>query len=203
MAAAKAFFRSAKSFTGIVPNRVTTDGQGRYPRVIRSTLGKWVSHRTCVFKNNGLEQDHRGIKGRIRSMRGFKSFTSAGRFCRAYDELRNHLLRIPTKSAGDSGFFRAFGAAVRLRFAGRLQRSAIGQAPRITAPRSNQMAAASTRRPAQVTITETPGRDVSITLQISASNASPSDARATWEASQARLGPDRLQPTRRSSGGRL
>jgi putative transposase len=41
--------------------------------------------------NNRLEQDHRGIKGRIRCMRGFKSFTSADRFCRAYDELRNHL----------------------------------------------------------------------------------------------------------------
>ncbi|MFC7739091.1 hypothetical protein ACFQX4_25685, partial [Roseomonas sp. GCM10028921] len=27
----------------------------------------------------------------IRCMRGFKSYTSAERFCRAYDELRNHL----------------------------------------------------------------------------------------------------------------
>jgi transposase-like protein len=91
MAAAKAFFRSARSATGIVPDKVTTDGHGSYPRAIRSTLGKRVTHRTSIFKNNGLEQDHRGIKGRIRSMRGFKSFTSADRFCRAYDELRNHL----------------------------------------------------------------------------------------------------------------
>ena len=91
MAAARAFFRSAKSATGIVPDQVTTDGHGSYPRAIRSTLGRRVTHRTSVFKNNRLEQDHRGIKGRIRCMRGFKSFTSAGRFCRAYDELRNHL----------------------------------------------------------------------------------------------------------------
>jgi transposase-like protein len=91
MAAAKAFFRSAKSASGIVPDRVTTDGHGSYPRAIRSTLGKQVLHRNNAFRNNGLEQDHRGIKGRIRWMRGFKSFTSAERFCRGHDGLRNHL----------------------------------------------------------------------------------------------------------------
>jgi len=48
-----------------------------------------VRHRTSGYKNNRLEQDHRGIKGRIRCMRGFKSFGSAARFCRSYDELRN------------------------------------------------------------------------------------------------------------------
>ena len=41
--------------------------------------------------NNGLEQDHRGVKGRIRCMRGFKSFASAERFCRSHDELRDFL----------------------------------------------------------------------------------------------------------------
>jgi putative transposase len=91
MAAAQAFFRSAKSATGQVPERVTTDGHGSYPRAIRSTLGRRVVHRTSAFKNNGLEQDHRGIKGRIRCMCGFKSFASAERFCRSYDELRNFL----------------------------------------------------------------------------------------------------------------
>ena len=91
MAAAKAFLRSANSVTGIVPDQVTTDGHSSYPRAIRSTLGKRVEHRTSAFKNNRLEQDHRGIKGRIRCMRGFKSFTSAERFCRSHDELRNHL----------------------------------------------------------------------------------------------------------------
>ena len=42
-------------------------------------------------KNNRLEQDHRGVKGRTRCMRGFKSFASAERFCRGYDELRDFL----------------------------------------------------------------------------------------------------------------
>jgi transposase-like protein len=91
MAAAKAFFRSAKSATGLVPDRVTTDGHGSYPRAIRSALGRHVEHRTSAYKNNRLEQDHRGVKGRIRCMRGFKVFGAAERFCRGYDELRAFL----------------------------------------------------------------------------------------------------------------
>src|ERR671927_1350148 len=88
MAAAQAFFRSAKSATGLVPDRVTTDGHGSYPRAIRSTLGRHVEHRTSAYKNNRLEQDHRGVRGRIRCMRGFKEARAAERFCRGYDELR-------------------------------------------------------------------------------------------------------------------
>jgi putative transposase len=89
--AAKAFFRSARAVTGVIPNRVTTDGHDSDPRAIRTELGKDVRHRTSRYKNNGLEQDHRGLKGRYRPMRGFKCPQSAARFCRGYDELRNHL----------------------------------------------------------------------------------------------------------------
>ena len=91
MRAAKRFFRSARSVAGFVPDRVTTDGHKSYPRAIRSTLGRGVRHRTNVYLNNQLEQDHRGIKGRIRCMRGFKEHDAADRFCREYDELRNFL----------------------------------------------------------------------------------------------------------------
>ena len=91
MAAAKAFFRSAKAATGITPDRVTTDGHGSYPRAIRTTLGGRVTHRNSAYENNGLEQDHRGVKGRTRCLRGFGSFASAERFCRGYDELRDFL----------------------------------------------------------------------------------------------------------------
>jgi putative transposase len=59
MAAAQAFFRSAKAATGVTPERVTTDGHGSYPRAIRSALGRRVVHRTSAYNNNGLEQDHR------------------------------------------------------------------------------------------------------------------------------------------------
>jgi putative transposase len=52
MAAAQAFFRSAKSATGIIPDRLTTDGHGSYPRAIRSTLGRHVAHRTSAYKNS-------------------------------------------------------------------------------------------------------------------------------------------------------
>jgi putative transposase len=91
MAAAQAFFRSAKAVTGVTPDQVTTDGHGSYPRAIRSTLGRQVVHRTSAYKNNRPEQDHRGVKGRTRCMRGFKSIGSAERFCRSYDEFRNFL----------------------------------------------------------------------------------------------------------------
>ena len=51
-----------------------------------------MRHRTSRYLNNRLEQDHRGIKGRYRPMRGFKCPKSAARFCRGHDELR-HFLR--------------------------------------------------------------------------------------------------------------
>ena len=96
MAAARAFFRSAKAITGVTPDRVTTDGHASYPRAIKTELGKTelgedVRHRTGVHRNNRLEQDHRGLKGRYRPMRGFKCPGSAARFCRAHDGLRNFL----------------------------------------------------------------------------------------------------------------
>ena len=91
MKAAKAFFRSARATIGFRPDRVTTDGHGSYPRAIRSVLGKTVRHRTSAYLNNRLEQDHRGIKGRIRCMRGFKDHDAAGRFCREHGELRDLL----------------------------------------------------------------------------------------------------------------
>ena len=90
MKAAQAFFRSAKATMGFRPDRVTTDGHGSYPRAIRSVLGKKVRHRTSAHLNNRIEQDHRGIKGRIRCMRGFKSHEAADR---EHGELR-HLLRL-------------------------------------------------------------------------------------------------------------
>ncbi len=91
MAAAKAFLRSAKAVTGVTPDRVTTDGHDSYPRAIRTGLGRGVRHRTSRYLNNRLEQDHRGIKGRYRPMRGFKCPRSAARFCRGHDELRDFL----------------------------------------------------------------------------------------------------------------
>jgi transposase-like protein len=107
MRAAQRFFRSARSVAGFVPDRVTTDGHNSYRCAIRSTLGRNVRHRTSVYLNNRLEQDHRSIKGRIRCMRGFKEHDAADRFCREYDELRNDPVTIrsgnpPTPSLSPS-----------------------------------------------------------------------------------------------------
>jgi putative transposase len=77
---------------------VTTDGHDSYPRAIRETLGSDVLHRTNAYLNNRLEQDRRGIKQRYYPMRGFGSFVSASRFCRAFDEVRQFLrVRITMK----------------------------------------------------------------------------------------------------------
>jgi putative transposase len=91
MAAAKAFFQSAKMVAGVTPDRVTTDGHDSYPRAIWTVLGTAVRHRDSQYLNNRLEQDHRGVKGRYGPMRGFKCPRLADAFCRAYDELRNFL----------------------------------------------------------------------------------------------------------------
>ncbi len=90
MAAAKRFFRQAVEVVGHLPEQVTTDGHDAYPRAIRETLGPEVKHRCSQYLNNRIEQDHRGIKGRYASMRGFGDFTAAARFCTAYDEVRDY-----------------------------------------------------------------------------------------------------------------
>jgi putative transposase len=90
-AAAEAFFRCARTVTGRVPERITSDGHTAYPGAIQAVVGDAVRHRTHRYLNNHLEQDHRGIKQRILPMGGFKSGESAKRFCRVYDEVRNFL----------------------------------------------------------------------------------------------------------------
>ena len=90
MVAAKRFFKQAKEVAGHAPEKVTTDGHTYYPRATRRILGRKVEHRTNRYLNNGIEQDHRGVKQRYYPMRGFGSFESAARFCSAYDEQRQY-----------------------------------------------------------------------------------------------------------------
>ena len=88
MDAAQRFFQQALETVGHAPERVTTYGHASYPRAIRETLGGEVLHQSNHYLNNLIEQDHRGIKQRYYPIRGFGSFTSAARFCRAFDEVR-------------------------------------------------------------------------------------------------------------------
>jgi transposase-like protein len=91
LTAAEAFFRSAWTVTGMVLDRITTDGCNAYPRAIRTVFGDHVTHRTNRYLNNHLEQDHRGIKQRYRPTYGLKTVASTVRFCRAFDEIRAFL----------------------------------------------------------------------------------------------------------------
>lgn len=95
MPAAKRFFKATLEVAEQVPECVTTDGHDAYPRAIRETLGEEVLHRCNPYLNNRIEQDHRGVKQRYYPMRGFGSFDSAKRFCRAFDEQR-HYFRMRT-----------------------------------------------------------------------------------------------------------
>jgi putative transposase len=90
MEAAKQFFKQALTVVGHAPEQVTTDGHRSYPRAVHETLGNEVAHRTNVYLNNRIEQDHRGIKQRYYPMHGFGNAESATRFCRAFDELRQY-----------------------------------------------------------------------------------------------------------------
>ena len=57
------------------------------PRRHETRRGAWISW----YIDNRLGQDHRGIDGRIRCMRGFKSHDAADRLCREHSKLRNLL----------------------------------------------------------------------------------------------------------------
>ncbi len=90
MAAAQHFFVQALDVAGHAPEQVTTAGHDAYPRAIRETLGPAVMHRTSRYKNNRIEQDHRGVQQRYYPMRGFGSFTAAARFCDGFEEQRQY-----------------------------------------------------------------------------------------------------------------
>jgi len=90
MTAAQRFFARALDIVGQPPEQVTTDGHDAYPRAIHETLGDAVKHRCSRYKNNRIEQDHRGVKQRYYPMRGFGSFASAARFCTGFEEQRQY-----------------------------------------------------------------------------------------------------------------
>ena len=60
----------------------------RYKLSLRDMAEMFLENK---YLNNGLEQDHRGIKQRYYPMHGFGTFEAAERFCCAFDELRNYL----------------------------------------------------------------------------------------------------------------
>ncbi len=83
-------FRAQAHVVGRAPEKVTTDGHDAYPRAIRKVLGPEVRHRCSRYMNDCREQDHQGIKGRYRPMRGFGSVVGAARFRAAYEEVQDY-----------------------------------------------------------------------------------------------------------------
>jgi transposase-like protein len=81
MDAAKRFFCRAVKQHG-APRVITLDGYAASHRTVAKlkeagTLPCGVQVRSCKYLNNGIEQDHRRIKQRVRPMLGFKRFETA------------------------------------------------------------------------------------------------------------------------------
>jgi transposase-like protein len=81
VAAAKRFFQKAMRENG-APRVITLDAYVASHRAVRELraqgrMPKRVRVRSSKYLNNGIEQDHRGVKQRIRPMLGFKRFETA------------------------------------------------------------------------------------------------------------------------------
>lgn len=81
VAAAKAFFRNAMK-RNRTPRVITLDAYAASHRAIadlktEGRMPKRVRVRSSKYLNNGIEQDHRRVKQRIRPMLGFKRFHTA------------------------------------------------------------------------------------------------------------------------------
>jgi transposase-like protein len=66
-----------------VPTKITLDAYAASHRGVaelkkKGELPKRVRTRTSKYLNNGIEQDYRRVKHRIRTMVGLKSFSAAG-----------------------------------------------------------------------------------------------------------------------------
>jgi transposase-like protein len=85
IAATRPFFRKALETNQMrLPRKVTLDGHvpsHRALRLLRREKPRWkyVEMRSGKYLNNIVDQDHRAIKRRCASIKGFKLFTSASK----------------------------------------------------------------------------------------------------------------------------
>jgi transposase-like protein len=83
VAAAKAFFRKAFKHTRTgTAHYHRVDGYQASHRAVRELVAedrklRAVMVRSCQYLNNIVEQEHRNIKSRLRSMLGFNQFETA------------------------------------------------------------------------------------------------------------------------------
>lgn len=89
--AAETFFKQALDTVEEQPDQITTDKEAALYPAIKQCFSQTTIHRDSKFMNNIIEQDHRGIKSRYRSMKGFKSMVFASNFCKTFEEIRDYL----------------------------------------------------------------------------------------------------------------
>ena len=94
---AEQFFKQALKTTGIIPEQITTDKETVLYSAIKNIFGSKTKHRDSKYKNNIIEQDHRGIKSRYKVMKGFKNIFCALIFCTSFEEIRQ-FFRIPNST---------------------------------------------------------------------------------------------------------
>jgi len=87
-AAAEAFFEQCHQTTGVIPDQLTTDKEPALYPAVEQVFGDETRHRDVKYKNNIIEQDHRGVKSRYKVMKGFNSFLCALIFCTIFEEIR-------------------------------------------------------------------------------------------------------------------
>ncbi|WP_423062896.1 IS6 family transposase [Candidiatus Paracoxiella cheracis] len=86
--AAENFFKQAAKTSGIYPEQITTDKEPALYPAIQAVFGEYTDHRDNNYLNNRIEQSHRGIKSRMRVMKGFKNIFCALRFCTVFEEIQ-------------------------------------------------------------------------------------------------------------------
>ena len=99
-AAAEAFFNQAQKTTGITPEQITTDKEPALYPATKNSFGSDTLHRDSKYMNNAIEQNHRGIKSRYKSMKGFKNVFCALIFCTAFEEIQQ-LFRMNNKTRSE------------------------------------------------------------------------------------------------------
>lgn len=99
-ATAEAFFKQCHHTTEVMPTQITTDKEPALYPAVKRVFGSGTWHRDKKYKNNCLEQDHRGIKSRYKVMKGFNNIFCTLIFCTVFEEIRQ-LFRMKNKTRAE------------------------------------------------------------------------------------------------------
>jgi transposase-like protein len=85
---AAAFVRRAIERTGSTPQAVTTNPAAAYPAALTEVL-PGAEHVAGKLVQQRIERDHQHVKGRVRPLRGFRTFAGARVLCAGHALVRN------------------------------------------------------------------------------------------------------------------